>query len=308
MRRVLITGVSQPLGRRLVVRLAARPDVEALIGVDVQDGVVVREGALADGGKPSSPGQRQTLSDLVDVNAIDTVVHAALCPSRSGMAGQHTADVIATLQLAAATSDRGVRVVVAVSSTEAYTPTSAAPLWRREDELLRPRAESDAALIVEGEDYVRDVAERHPHISVAVLRLADLAGPDIGGPLASLLRHSVVPFVAGYDPAVQLLHIDDAVAAVEHTIGGELAGTFNVAGAGAVPWRTLACRAGRPAVPAPVVAGSLATALAALRVPHVPAALANLLRFGRGVDTTAFEATGFHPRHPTEVCARAAVS
>ena len=281
MRRILVTGASTPLGRRLVARLGGHDDVEA-VGVDAHRGVPT------------------TLLDTAD-----TVIHAAMCPARSGTASRDAADVIATQQLAAIIGRVSpVRVVVGVSSTEVYPPGSAAPQWRSEGEALRPAAGSRAALILEAESYLRDVAQRQPHISVSILRLADLVGAGISSPLTSSWTRQVVPFVPGYDPAIQLLHVDDAVGAIEHAADRELAGTMNVAGEGVVTWRGTARLSGRLVMPAAIVPDGLAAMLTTLRVPHVPASDLDLLRFGRCVDTAALRTSGFRPEHSTESCAR----
>lgn len=289
MRRVLVIGASTPLGRRIVTRLTRRTDVEELVGVDVHRG------------PPDRP-----LIEVIDDAEVDTVIHASMCPSRSGAPSRRAVDVISTQQLTAAVSGRGrpVRVVAAVSSTEVYGAASSSSLWRREDELLEPEPGSDAAPVVEAERYLRDLAERQPHISVAILRCADLVGTGISGPLATLLHGPLVPFVPGYDPPIQLLHVDDAVSAVEHAVSRELAGTINVAGGGFVRWRQAAELIGRPAVPAVVVPTPIATAMAAMRVPHVPSGLADVLRFGRCVDTTTLVTSGFVPERTTESCVR----
>jgi UDP-glucose 4-epimerase len=288
MRRVLVTGASMPLGRRIVARLQRRVDVETVVGVDVHDGA------------------HPSLTELIDGAAVDTIIHAGMCPSRSGAPSRREVDVVSTQQLTAAVSarDRPARVVAAVSSTEVYDAASFSPLWRREDELLEAGPGSDASLILEAERYLRDLAERQPHISVAILRCADLVGPGISSPLPTLLQGWSVPFVAGYDPPIQLLHVDDAVAAVEHAASHELAGTINVAGGGFVRWRQAARLIGRPAVPAAVVPAGVAALMAPLGLPHVPSSLADVLRFGRCVDTTALTTSGFVPEHATEACVR----
>ena len=287
MRRVLLTGASTPFGLRVAARLESRDDVEAVVGVD---------------------GQGRSLLQLIDDASVDTIVHAGMCPSRSGVASRDAADVISTQQLTAAISGReaSVRVVVAVSSTEVFTARSSAPLWRREDEALQPRPGSPAASVLEAEGYLRDLAEHQPHISVAILRLADLVGAGISSPVATLWTAPLIPFVAGYDPAIQVLHIDDAIGAVEHAVARQLAGTFNVAGSDVVSWLHAARLIGRPAVPAPIVPDVLAIALARIRAPHVPASLADVVRFGRCADTTELAARGFRPQHTTESCIRAA--
>src|SRR6185437_12105754 len=102
-----------------------------------------------------------------------------------------------TQQLTAAISGREtpVRVVVAISSSDVYVPRSSSPLWRREDETLHAAAGSVAALVMEAEAYLRDLAEHQPHICVSIIRLADLSGPDVGGSLASLWRRPILPYL-----------------------------------------------------------------------------------------------------------------
>ena len=305
MQRVLLTGASTLLGRRVAARLGKRPDVLAVVTADI------RRGALQPVGAPAAPAPAgQSLAELIEDTPIDTVIHAGMCPSRSGAPSEEAAaDVIATQQLTAAISGRDtpVRVVVAVSSTDVYAPRSSSPIWRREDEVLAPDPDSDPGLVLEAEDYLRDLAEHQPHLSVAILRLADLAGPAVSGGLASLWHRRFVPYVAGYDPSIQVLHVDDAIRAIEHAAAHELAGTMNVAGRGVVTWRAAARLAGRPAVPAPIVPDSYVPAAATLGLPSVPSGLAELLRFGRCVDTAAIAASGFEPEHGTAACVRATV-
>jgi UDP-glucose 4-epimerase len=306
MRRVLLTGASTPLGRRLRHRLENENDVDAVTAIDVHRGVILD--GPTDG--TATRGRRTALARLIDDAMVDTVVHAGMCPNRAGAATRATPDVISTMQLAAAVSGRRspVRTVVGISSTEVYPIRSSSPIWRREDEALGPPSGTVAALVLEAEDYMRDVARHQPHVCVAMLRLADLVGPGVASPLTTLLRGRWSPYIAGFDPAVQFLHIDDAVDGVVHAAAGELAGTFNVAGEGAVHWRGVSRLSGRPAVPAPVVPDSVAAALAFIGSPSVPRHLAARLRFGLCVDTGEFTATGFTPRYSSPSCVRAATA
>jgi nucleoside-diphosphate-sugar epimerase len=302
MQRVLVTGALTPLGRRVTARLGERGDVEAVVTADFRQGAFERVSAVTRVAAPT----RQSLAELIDSTPIDTVIHAGMCPDRSGTPSGGAADVIATQQLTAAISGRDtpVRVVVAVSSTEVYTPRSSSPLWRREDEALGPDPDSHPGLVLEAEEYLRDLAEHQPHVTVAILRLADLTGPVSSGPLASLWRRPFVPYVPGYDPAIQTLHIDDATRAIEHAAAHELAGTMNVAAYGVVTWRAAARLASRLAVPAPIVPDAYVPTMAGFGLPSVPASVADVLRFGRCVDTAAIAATGFEPERSTDCCVR----
>jgi UDP-glucose 4-epimerase len=304
-RRVLVTGASTPLARAVMARLAGRADVETVVGVNNQGGVPRWSGPSGPVGAAGDP--TRSLGELVDADAVDTIIHVEMCPSRSGTPSGDPADVISTLHVAAAASSRRgpIRTVVAVSSTEVYPASARAPTWRREDELLQPRAHSAADLVLEAEDQLRDVAQHQPHISVAILRLADLAGPTRCSGLTTLLRGVVVPVVPGYDPAVQLLHVDDAARAIEHAVTLELAGTFNVAGDGVVRWRQTARIIGRRTVPLLPEFEPVGAILRTFKVPPVPTALIDVLRFGRCADTAALTDTGFTPGHSTEDCVRA---
>ena len=203
------------------------------------------------------------------------------------------ARVIRSMRLAAAVGRRDgpVRTLVVASSASVYPCSSRAPLWHGEHERLAPPPDSRAAALVEAEDYVRDVASSNPHIAVAILRLAELVGPGATGPLGSLLRRPFVPTIAGFDPSVQFLHVDDAAAAVEHAAREELAGLYNVAAPDTIRWRrAIAVAGGRPMPVLPLALGPLSSRL----------------RFGRCLDTDRLTATGFRPAHGCEHCVHAA--
>ena len=87
---------------------------------------------------------------------------------------------------------------------------------------------------------MRDLATTNPNLSVSILRLADLAGRDTTDMLGRLLSGRVVPAIWGFDPAVQLLHVDDAVGALAHAADHELAGVYNVASHRVIRWRRAA--------------------------------------------------------------------
>ena len=156
---------------------------------------------------------------------------------------------------------------------------------------------------MEAEGYVRDLATANPNLSASILRLAELAGPGTNDPLAVLLASPAVPAVWGFDPAVQLLHVDDAVAALEHAADHELAGVYNVAADGLVRWRRAARLAGKPRIELPSLPTTLLTTM--LQWSYRLAAaddLADVLRFGRGAATDAFTRSGFQPASTTEQC------
>ena len=301
--RLLVTGVADPLGRAIAARMATRAGVEIVIGATRLTGAAATvPGVDVVALTPDYSG----IADLLQSRAIDTIIHADRPWSLSGRdgAGEH---VIATMQLAAAAAHREatVRRVVMVSSTRVYPAAAGAPLFHLESEPLQPRRGGLAAALVEAEGFVRDLATENPNLSVSILRFADLVGPDTQDPLASLLASSVAPAVWGFDPPVQLLDVDDAVAALEHACDQDLAGVFNVAADGLVRWRRAVRLAGAPLIELPVApSGILTTVLRwSYRLDDADDIVA-VLRYGRRAAIDAFTRSGFQPTRTTEQCVR----
>src|SRR5690606_28837514 len=82
----------------------------------------------------------------------------------------------------------------------------------------------------------RDFAVDNPHVAVAVLRFSNVLGPDVSTPIASLLTRPLVPTILGFDPRFQFVHETDVVRAIRFALDSGLAGTYNVAGDGLLPW------------------------------------------------------------------------
>jgi UDP-glucose 4-epimerase len=72
-------------------------------------------------------------------------------------------------------------------------------------------------------------------MKVTVLRYAPLFGPGVHNFYTRLFDHRLVPVLMGYDPLVQLLHPDDALAATDAALERAAPGAFNV-----VPRRPIA--------------------------------------------------------------------
>jgi UDP-glucose 4-epimerase len=284
-RRVLLVGPGSPLRDAVSDALGRRSDLDVVL-------------------ESNGRGDHRALVDALVGSSIDTVIDTGLI--RWGRTLD--VDVIGTMRLAAAIADPGamVRTVVVASSAVAYPASSRAPVLRRESEAFLP-AGGTAARIVEAERYVRSLAEAQPHISVSILRLADLAGVSPGGPLTELLHARVVPAVAGFDPMIQLLHIGDAAAAIEHASACALAGTYNVA-AQPARWREAARAAHRTVREIPDIGPWTAAFARLFGVAAITAETIDDLRFGRCVDTALIAGTGFHPRRTTADCARTAAT
>ena len=289
-----MTGVEDLLGRLVAERLAARDDLETVLGVASEAkpavaGVEVLEVSPDYGG----------ITDLLRARQIDTIVHADRRWARSSAgrnrAGEH---IIATMRLTAAAADpaTAVRSFVMASSTRVYPVSSRAARLHPESEALQPGRGTLSASLVEAEGYVRDLATTSPNLSASIMRLANLACPGADDPLPALLASPIVPAVWGFDPSVQLLNIDDAVTALEHAADHDLAGVYNVGADELVRWRRAIRLAGKPHIELPVAPTGTLTRL--IQWPYrltVGDDVVNELKFGRAAATDAITRSGFRP-------------
>jgi UDP-glucose 4-epimerase len=304
-RRVLVTGASNPLGSRVADLLRASSGVAEVVGVDL-----AAQSDTAETIRAGSSGRDQgALADLLRDHEIDTAIHCSMALDRRGMSIEPAGgDVIGTMRLCAALSHKAlpIRSLVLASSSAVYPIKSYTPLLRREDGATETDEKALGASLLEAEDYARDVAERSPHLNVAILRLAEIAGVGLAGPLSALLKERVVPTVLGFDPLVQMLHVDDAARALAFAAEIELAGVYNVASAGVIRWREATRQLQRRVARLlPLEAGPLQPLWRGMRLPHVPNGMLGMLRFGLAMETSKLAAAGFTPRYDQKACLEA---
>ncbi len=300
-RRVLITGLSTFWGGRLAQALEADPDVDVIIGLDTKEPRVRLERTEY----VRSDENYSILSRIVRATGVDTIAHTFLVVDSTSMSSRamHEINVIGTMNLLAAASAAGstVRTVVVKSAALVYGCGPKDPYWFRETDkrVSSPHTRVERSLL-EVESYVRDFARDNPHVSLSLLRFCNVIGPDITTPLISALRLPFVPKVAGFDPRFQLVHEDDVVAAILFALSEQLAGIFNVAGDGALPWSEIMAIAGKRGIPMPPMGITTATApLRRLGLVDLAPELIDLLKYGRGLDNRRFKQVGFRYQHTT---------
>ena len=301
-RRIAVTGGRSPLGKRVVSSLRVDPGVEYVRGVEARPARRAHKDASLE--IVAFVPDHRPLADYFRKERIDTVIQSAMAPDRCGLSSRPSAaNVIETMCLGAAIAqeDVPVRSWVLASSTAFYPIDSRAARFQGEGTGVSGRRSVLSASVAEAEEYARDVAERLPHTSVAILRLQQLAGREVRGPLSALLARRSVPEPLGLDPLVQLLHVDDAASAILFAARNELAGVYNTASAGVMHWSQAARAAGRRTGSAlPFSAGPLGPLLARVGIRTLPGDLVDLLWFGHAVDTQKLERTGWKPEFDQE--------
>jgi len=294
-RRVLVTGADTFWGGRTIQALEADENVDVILGLGEHD--------------PSVPFERaefvradQTYSilhRLVRATRVDTIVHTFLVSDSTQVAPRtlHEINVIGTMNLLAAAGapDSSVTTLVVKSSTKVYGASERDPYTFTEDMVRSgPARTMVERSLIEAEALVADFAVDSPKVAVSVLRFANVLGGGLTTPITTNLSRPFCPVLAGFDPLVQFVEASDVVRALEHATHARLRGAYNSAGAGRLPWSEVLSIAGcRPLLIPSKHHRLLMRPLSGLGVFQLPTELADLLRYGRGVDCSKLEATGF---------------
>ncbi len=277
----------------------ADPNTEMILGMGTRDPSVALE-------RTEFVRADQTysiLSRIVRATQVDTIVHTFLVVDSTQVPGRllHEINVIGTMNLLAAAGQAGspVRQVILKSSTVVYGSAHTDPVWFREemDRTSSARTRVERSLL-EVEGFVRDFADENPSTLVTVLRFANVLGTDIVTPFSTNLSRRLAPVIAGYDPLMQFVEEDDVIRAIKHAIEGQIPGLYNVAGDGLITWSEVVSSCGAtPLYLPPVATSNFAKPLTRLGIIEFPPEMENLLRYGRGVDTSRLKKTGFKFRY-----------
>lgn len=259
MTSVLITGATTPLGRGLVARLRANPQVKHIIAV----GIEANAPHLEQGDRVSyhqvdltRPRQmRNLIFGPAKAHQVDIVAHTATHRAASRVGHRvHKLNVDATrLLLRLCEESGGISRFVFRSSGDVYaSPRSEHPDVLREDhpvemdpgtpQFVRDRVEADIAVCMR--------MGLSP-MSIAVLRMSEIVCPDMGSQLLDYLGSRVCLRPVGYDPMLNLLSLTDAVNAMYLALFSDVQGVINIPGSDTLPLSKAIHLWGRRPVPLP---------------------------------------------------------
>lgn len=300
---VLVTGVSRYLGGRFARELAAAPDVDRVIGIDVAAPPM----DLGDAEFVRADIRNPVVARVMSQAAVDTVVHTSVAPSAQpgarGRNAQMESNVLGTMQLlAACQATPSLRRIVVKSTGAVYGSSPRDPALFTEEMNLRSVPDPGFVKdLLEVEGYVRGVKRRRPELEVCVLRMAHIVGPHLDSALTEYLQRPFIPIPFGYDARLQLLHEDDAIAALLLGARSPQEGAFNIAGDGILTLTQATAMIRR--VPLPVLShwGRLVgRAAQRARWAEVSGEQFDFLLWGRVLDTTRMRTVlGLRPAYTT---------
>ncbi len=289
---VMVTGASRFFGGNTVARLAQDPGIDRVVAVDTMTPSRELRRRMGRAEFVRADIRNPLIRKVISGYDVDTVVHAAMLsrpPAGGGRAVMKDLNVLGAMQLfAVCQKSPSVRRVVVRSTSAVYGCSAKDPAKFTEEMSARtPPRGWFARDMIEIESFVRGLARRRPDISASILRFAPIVGPRLAGRGVQYLQSPVTPTVFGRDARLQLLHEEDAVAALEQAARMAPGGTYNVAGDGALTLSQALRRAGRIELPVPFIL--FRTAGRALMGPVMREFTGEQLdyfHFGCGLDTT----------------------
>jgi UDP-glucose 4-epimerase len=300
-RRIAITGAGSFLGARLLRRLVASRGPDAVLVLDVAPPAApfhhVRH-RLIDLTLPAADRQ---LLEVLGQEDVGTVVHAAFFTDpRRDTEYSHELESIGTLHLMGACAAAGVTHVVQRSFTAVYGARGENPNFLTEQDT--PRPDERFGWIrdkLEAERHALSFGSRYPRMTVTVLRLAPLLGPGLYTFYTRLFAKRVVSVVLGYDPLLQLLHPEDALAAFDAALEARVGGVFNIVPRGTLSLLTALHLAEKLTIGVPhPIAYAMADLLWATGLGEAPGGFIDYVRFLCVADgERARRALAFEARH-----------
>jgi UDP-glucose 4-epimerase len=292
---VVVTGISGNLGRTLAKLLHKH---ERIIGIDRRPFA----GRPKDVEMHQLDLRKKKAEDVFRKNDIRAVIHMGIMHDpRMSEEEHHSFNVVGTTRLLEYCAKYGVSKVVVLSSANVYGPSPDNSNFLTEDAPLMAASRfSGVRDLIEVDMLAHGFFWKHPHIQTVILRPVHIVGPTIKNAPSNYLRLRYPWVMAGFDPMVQLIHVEDvARAMVDAALRPEPKGVYNVVGPGEVPLSSIHRELAREAIPVPhLVARPLLGLLFKYRLANFPPPELDHIQFLCNVDGARWrQDVGWQPQH-----------
>jgi UDP-glucose 4-epimerase len=243
---VVVTGISGNLGRALAKLLHKS---QRIIGID-------RRPFL---GKPKDIEmyqfdlRKRKAEDVFRRNEIQAVIHMGIMHDpRMNEEEHHSFNVLGTTRLLEYCAKYGVKKLVVLSSADVYGPSPDNSNFLTEDAPLMAASRfSEVRDLIAVDMLAHGFFWRQPDVQTVILRPVHIVGPNIKNAPSNYLRLKYPWVLAGFDPMIQLIHVEDAARAMIEALRPEAKGVYNVVGPGEVPLSAIFRELGRTPIPVP---------------------------------------------------------
>jgi UDP-glucose 4-epimerase len=290
--RILLTGISGRLGRRMALRLHRN---HAVVGVDERPCPGLRDGIQ----HFTLDLRRRAAEDIFKPGRIEAVVHLGVVHNLRVSSEQlYARNVVGTETLLRYAAKYGVKKVVLLSSGDVYGPMPTNSHFIDEDApLMASQRFPEIRTLVAVDRAVQSFFWRHSEIETVILRPCHIVGPHVRNAASKYLRLRIMPSLMGFDPMLQLVHEDDLLRMVEAALRPGVRGIFNLAGTEPVPLSRILKILGKPSLPLPhALFRAVLERAWRYRLTSFPAPELDHIRFNTVLDTRrAAEVLGIEP-------------
>jgi UDP-glucose 4-epimerase len=223
---VAITGVSGYFGKVLMPLLEDDPDIEKILGIDIQPPAELNAWKKLEFHDMDirDPALEPLLAN------VDALVHLAFVLMR--LPGNKEVDDInirGTQNVIQIAGRLGIPKIIITSSTVAYGIKPDNPVPLLETSPLRPNKNLYYSYAkAANEEFLDAFCQDHPEIIVTRLRPPTVVGPTANKILMAQVVADVIPVIQGYSPLIKLLHEEDLAQALYLAICEDLRGIYNV--------------------------------------------------------------------------------
>jgi len=277
---VVVTGISGNLGRTLTKMLHKR---ERIIGIDRRPFL----GRPKDVEMHELDLRKKKAEEVFRKNEVRAVIHQGIMHDpRMSAEEHHSFNVLGTTRILEYCAKYGVKKLVVLSSASVYGPSPDNSNFLTEDAPLMAASRfSGVRDLIEVDMLAHGFFWRHPQVETVILRPVHVVGPNIKNAPSNYLRLKRPWVMAGFDPMLQLIHVEDAARAMIEALRPEPKGVYNVVGPGEVPLSAVLRELGRTPIPVPhPLARSALNLLFRYRIANFPSPELDHLQFLCAVD------------------------
>lgn len=242
--RIMITGIAGNLGR-IVAQAMHREG--PIIGVDRRP--FMR--GPKDIEHHSIDIRRNAAEQLFRKRDIDAVIHLNIMHNpRANLNDHYTFNLYGTQRLLEYCIKYKVKKFIFLSSANIYGPRPESSGYLAENApLMASQAFAGIQDLIAVDLLVQSFFWKHPELEVVILRPNHIIGPGIKNAPTNYLRLDPVPTLLGFDPLIQLLHVNDVVNAMQLVLHKPARGIYNLGGPEVLPLSALLKFMGRRSLP-----------------------------------------------------------
>jgi UDP-glucose 4-epimerase len=263
---VVVTGISGNLGRTLA-KLLHR--TERVIGIDRRPFL----GRPKDIEHVQVDLRKRKAEEVFKSTPVGAIIHLGIMHDpRMSAEDHHSFNVLGTTRVLECAAKFGVKKVVLLSSANVYGPSPDNSSFLAEDAPLMGASRFPSVRdLVEVDMLGTSFFWRQSKTETVVLRPVHIVGPTIKNAPSNYLRLARPWMLAGFDPMIQLIHMEDAARAMVEALRPGRKGVYNVVGPGEVPLSTVFRELGqRPRFVPHMLARPVLSALFRYRVAEFP--------------------------------------